>query len=308
MPRPTFAALIAGASLAFCVGTIALPGQAQQLSDEELLQLFTQQRDAIKAAQGGGGAAPLTRGLGIGKDAGGQTRGVTLQQLDAVAAPTMMTANPVAPDAGGDANGTAVATAGDDVVVVKPTETLRPLLPDAVATAGGTAAPLPAGAAPTVDGAAPAALTPPAAGDATVQTAAADAQAGGAAPGALAAPGTVVAVLPADMMVNLQIRFGFDSAVLTDDQKPALAQMCRVMKVSDIKHFRIAGHTDAKGSDAYNLRLSQLRAEEVMRYLVRDCGIAADRLEALGLGKSLPLNAADPLAAENRRVEFQALS
>jgi outer membrane protein OmpA-like peptidoglycan-associated protein len=84
--------------------------------------------------------------------------------------------------------------------------------------------------------------------------------------------------------------------------------MCRVMKASDIRQFRIAGHTDARGSDEYNLRLSQLRAEEVMRYLVRDCGIAPNRLQALGLGKSLLLNAADPLAPENRRVEFQAIS
>lgn len=117
-----------------------------------------------------------------------------------------------------------------------------------------------------------------------------------------------VGVLPEELQVNVRISFDYDSAVIKADQKPVLDQMCRVMQASDIKLFRIMGHTDAAGSDAYNERLSFMRAEEVKRRLVSDCGIAPDRLEAMGLGKRFLIDKDNPKAAENRRVEFQALS
>lgn len=125
--------------------------------------------------------------------------------------------------------------------------------------------------------------------------------------GTEAAPRLVVAELPADLQVNMNIRFRFDSATVAQDQAPALDRLCRVMKRTDIALFRIIGHTDAVGADDYNRKLSQLRAEEVERRLVRDCGIAPARLEAVGLGETLLANPADPRAAENRRVEVQAL-
>lgn len=117
-----------------------------------------------------------------------------------------------------------------------------------------------------------------------------------------------VGVLPEELQVNVRIGFDYDSAVIKADQQPVLDQMCRVMQASDIKLFRIMGHTDAAGSDAYNERLSFMRAEEVKRRLVSDCGIAPDRLEAMGLGKRFLFDKTDPKGAENRRVEFQALS
>jgi OOP family OmpA-OmpF porin len=117
-----------------------------------------------------------------------------------------------------------------------------------------------------------------------------------------------VGVLPEELQVNVRISFDYDSAVLKADQKPIIDQMCRVMKASDIRLFRIMGHTDAAGSDEYNERLSLLRAEEVKRQMVTDCGIEPTRLEAMGLGKRFLFDAANPRGAENRRVEFQALS
>lgn len=111
-----------------------------------------------------------------------------------------------------------------------------------------------------------------------------------------------------DDQVNVRITFDFDSAVLRADEKPKLATLCEAMKVVDVELFRIVGHTDASGSDSYNEKLSLLRAEEVKRYLVNDCGIAATRLEAVGMGKRFLYNTEDPRADENRRVEFQALS
>ena len=126
---------------------------------------------------------------------------------------------------------------------------------------------------------------------------------------AAAGEGTVVfGEFAPELQLNIAIRFAFDSASIAPDQRPALDKMCSAMRQSDVALFRIVGHTDAKGSDSYNETLSKLRAEEVRRWLVQDCGIAASRLEALGMGKRFLANPADPAAAENRRVEFQALS
>ena len=108
--------------------------------------------------------------------------------------------------------------------------------------------------------------------------------------------------------VNIQISFDFDSAALRADQKPKLAALCKVIESIDIQLFRIVGHTDASGSASYNDRLSKLRAEEVKRHMVDDCGIEPSRLEAIGVGEAHPFNKANPRADENRRVEFQALS
>jgi OmpA-OmpF porin, OOP family len=108
--------------------------------------------------------------------------------------------------------------------------------------------------------------------------------------------------------VNVRITFDFDSAVLRAEEKPKLSTLCQAMKTVDVDVFRIIGHTDASGSDDYNEKLSLLRAQEVKRFLVRDCGIADTRLEAVGMGKRFLFNKDDPRADENRRVEFQALS
>lgn len=123
---------------------------------------------------------------------------------------------------------------------------------------------------------------------------------------AAADPGLVE--LPPDEQVNIQIRFDFDSAALKDEEKPKLVALCDAMKSADVQLFRIVGHTDSSGSDEYNQRLSLLRAEEVKRYLVSDCGIDGARLEAVGAGEAQPFDEADPRADANRRVEFQALS
>ena len=67
----------------------------------------------------------------------------------------------------------------------------------------------------------------------------------------------------------------------------------------------IEGHTDAVGSEQYNEELSQRRAQSVRRYLVATHGIEASRLQAVGLGEHDPLPGRDPLAGENRRVQFR---
>lgn len=108
--------------------------------------------------------------------------------------------------------------------------------------------------------------------------------------------------------VNVRIAFDFDSSSLREDQKPRLDTLCRVMRDIDIERFRIVGHTDAVGNHAYNQRLSLMRAQEVKRYLVSECDIAEDRLEAIGVGPDHLYDPDDPRSPENRRVEFQAMS
>ena len=73
----------------------------------------------------------------------------------------------------------------------------------------------------------------------------------------------------------------------------------------EIKTVRVEGHTDNVGSAAYNKKLSQQRAEAVVKWLSSH-GIAAERLKAVGLGKDRELvpNTSDLNRALNRRVEF----
>lgn len=132
-----------------------------------------------------------------------------------------------------------------------------------------------------------------------------------------AAPAATTAAAPATEIgytrvedgpqVNVRIEFDFDSAALRDDQKPALTTVCQAMQSVDVALFQIIGHTDASGSAEYNATLSRLRAEEVKRHLVQDCGISEERLQAIGMGESELIDAEDPRSDENRRVEFQAL-
>lgn len=108
-----------------------------------------------------------------------------------------------------------------------------------------------------------------------------------------------------DPAFEFHIEFPFDSAALPEDQVPRLQQLCQVMDGEGVSRLRIVGHADAKGEEAYNDRLSLLRAEEVERYFVNSCGIDAAMFDAIGLGEHQPLNAADPEGAANRRVELQ---
>ena len=73
--------------------------------------------------------------------------------------------------------------------------------------------------------------------------------------------------------------------------------------------IEIGGHTDGKGSEAYNQRLSENRAKAVVDYLVSK-GVDAKRLKYKGYGKTMPVDTNDTEEgrAKNRRVEFKILS
>ena len=68
----------------------------------------------------------------------------------------------------------------------------------------------------------------------------------------------------------------------------------------------VDGHTDARGGDEFNQRLSERRAAAVKHVLVEKLGMPDETVVAIGHGKAEPKNAADPYASENRRVEITA--
>jgi outer membrane protein OmpA-like peptidoglycan-associated protein len=73
--------------------------------------------------------------------------------------------------------------------------------------------------------------------------------------------------------------------------------------------IEIRGHTDSQGPAAFNLQLSQKRAESVRQYLING-GIAADRITAIGVGEEEPIssNATAEGRSQNRRIEFKRLN
>lgn len=104
----------------------------------------------------------------------------------------------------------------------------------------------------------------------------------------------------------LPVQFAFDSATILAPARPQLDALATGIKMLPPDRLvMIEGHTDAVGSDAYNLQLSARRASAVKTYLVRVHGINSDRLATEGFGKFRPINPDDSRAPENRRVQFR---
>ena len=106
--------------------------------------------------------------------------------------------------------------------------------------------------------------------------------------------------------LSLPVHFSFDSAEITPSARPQLDSLAAGIKMlPPTQRVLVEGHTDAIGTEPYNLQLSQRRAAAVKSYLVSMHGIAASRLDIVGYGEKRPIEGADPLAAENRRVQFR---
>ncbi len=102
--------------------------------------------------------------------------------------------------------------------------------------------------------------------------------------------------------VPTQINFAFDSAQLDASAQRILLQQAAWIKQFPEARFRVYGHTDAVGSDAYNKRLGQRRANAAVAFLTRQ-GISRSRLEAVvSFGKSRPLVATQDRDRRNRRT------
>jgi outer membrane protein OmpA-like peptidoglycan-associated protein len=106
--------------------------------------------------------------------------------------------------------------------------------------------------------------------------------------------------------LSLPLRFAFDSADILPAAQTQLDAVAEGIKLLGPRSLvMVEGHTDAVGSDAYNLELSRARARAVRDYLVQRHGIDAARLQTVGYGKGRPVEDADAHAAVNRRVQFR---
>lgn len=105
------------------------------------------------------------------------------------------------------------------------------------------------------------------------------------------------------------IFFEFDKSTLLQQSFFELLRLKTLLDAHPSMRVEIRGHTDDRGSTAYNLRLSESRAQAVADYLIAK-GIDPRRIQFKGYGKSLPVdtNDTDEGRANNRRVEFKILS
>ncbi len=112
-----------------------------------------------------------------------------------------------------------------------------------------------------------------------------------------------------DVIVLRGVNFEFDKSKLTANAKTILDNVGDELKAYPSIKVEVAGHTDAKGSDEYNQKLSESRAASVMAYLVK-LGIADERLTTVGYGEAQPIadNDTDEGRELNRRVELRILS
>ncbi len=105
------------------------------------------------------------------------------------------------------------------------------------------------------------------------------------------------------------VHFEFDKTRLMLDSKAILDTVAKSLRNEPDVKIIVAGHTDSMGSDEYNKRLSQGRAQSVVDYLSTH-GISLNRLRAVGYGESKPVadNATDEGRERNRRVELELIS
>jgi outer membrane protein OmpA-like peptidoglycan-associated protein/opacity protein-like surface antigen len=125
------------------------------------------------------------------------------------------------------------------------------------------------------------------------------------APVAQAAPAPAPAPPAKKKIVLRGVNFDFDKYNIRPDAVPILEQACSILKQESSIDVIAKGFTDSIGSDAYNLRLSERRANAVRDWLIK-CGISAKRLTAKGFGEADPVasNATAEGRAQNRRTEL----
>ncbi len=110
--------------------------------------------------------------------------------------------------------------------------------------------------------------------------------------------------------VDLEIFFEYDSAAITSAAIPKLATLRQALSDQRLKGntFLIAGHTDARGSDAYNQSLSERRAGAVKQYLATTFRLDPTTLIGIGYGEERLKSPGAPEADENRRVQVVTLT
>lgn len=94
--------------------------------------------------------------------------------------------------------------------------------------------------------------------------------------------------------------FDFNSFALKPGAYVEIDRVARVLNDYPQTRIQVAGHTDSRGSESYNMQLSQKRADAVKNALVQR-GVNPQRIQTIGYGESMPISSSD---AANRRVEI----
>ncbi|MDR1577027.1 MAG: OmpA family protein [Deltaproteobacteria bacterium] len=109
---------------------------------------------------------------------------------------------------------------------------------------------------------------------------------------------------PVTVTINLLINFDFNKAIVKPEYYTEVQKLAEYLNSHPLSKTVVEGHTDGRGNDGYNLKLSQKRADAVRDSLVDQFNIDPSRVESIGYGKSRPIadNATEAGRAENRRV------
>ena len=123
-----------------------------------------------------------------------------------------------------------------------------------------------------------------------------------------------IAIRNDDLFVIRNVYYAFNSAELNADARAELDRLAALLKNNPNFRAALASHTDSRGTDAFNLELSNRRAAACLAYLTSK-GVAAIRLEAKGMGESVLRNGCadgvecdEELHAVNRRTELVLLA
>lgn len=121
-----------------------------------------------------------------------------------------------------------------------------------------------------------------------------------ASPSAVACAAAFAAVLDGHT-----VEFSASNAAISEETKPVAAALGATALLCDRYKIEIGAHTDARGAESFNQRLSQTRANTIREYLI-DLGAASSALHPVGYGESQPIDTSQTTAAyaRNRRIEF----
>ncbi len=119
-------------------------------------------------------------------------------------------------------------------------------------------------------------------------------------------------ILEKEVRVVIDVEFDYNSANSRPEHKAQLQQVADFMQQYPTTRVTFEGHTDSRGSDAYNLRLSERRAANIAKLLSEVFSIDSARISAVGFGESKPIadNDSDAGRQQNRRVvaEIKAMT
>ena len=106
--------------------------------------------------------------------------------------------------------------------------------------------------------------------------------------------------------LNAPVYFDYDAAEIRDDARAALEAKLPILTANAGLRIRVAGHTDSRGSDEYNLALGQRRAAAVRDWMASR-GVAAERVEIVSFGeeRGTCTDEAESCFSQNRRAEFE---